>query len=178
MCVCVCVDSCVLLSICVILFNVGVCSLMSAHTYFETVCSSVLCYWTIIYCSFPVCVLDVSINQYAQISAYICAQWLFRLFVCVRIIVVWVVFVMQLYVFSLLVCVCVCVFGVVCCVIVVSWNSVDRVLLWSDSLFPYIWQHVYVYSLWDHFGDRLHLEIYSIELWCAILCCIIPGAPR
>ena len=56
----------------------------------------------------------MSINQYAHICAYICAQWLFRLFVCVRIIVVWVVFAMQLYVFSLLVCVCVCVW---CCLL-------------------------------------------------------------
>ena len=91
-----------------------VCVLIRAHTDFETVCSSVFCYWTIIYCCVPVCVLDVSINQYAHICVYICAQLLFRLCVCVRIIVVWVVFAMQLYVFSLLVCVCVCVW---CCLL-------------------------------------------------------------
>ena len=58
-------------------------------------------------CVLPVCVLDVSANRYAHICVYICALLLlFHLFVCVRIIVAWGVFAMQLYVFCLLVCVC------------------------------------------------------------------------
>ena len=70
-------------------------------------------------CVLPVCVLDVSVNQYAHVCV-IFGAWLllllFHLLVCVQIIVAWVVFAMQLYVFCLLVCV----FWCLTCVLVLS----------------------------------------------------------